>query len=40
MTNCSTSEELKVYVRSLGEALIAEADCIDDNAMKPDYEEE
>ena len=40
MTDCSTPEELKDYVRNLGERLIAEADCIDDNAMEPDYEEE
>lgn len=40
MTNCSTSEELKDYVRNLGERLIAEADYIDNDAMKPDYDDE
>ena len=40
MTDCSTPEELKDYVRNLGERLIAEADCIDNDAMKPDYDDE
>lgn len=40
MTNCSTPEELKDYVRNLGERLMSQADYIYDDAMESDYNNE